>query len=95
LQLLSEGRVFIVVGMSFECGMDKYLLACINHLKKDLSVCSGKWLIVNSNPKALNRASESIQAALPKASIYKLEKKFEEWVGKKLPELVEEGILVF
>lgn len=92
---MSWGQVFIVIGMSFECEMDKFLLASLNQIEDDLPIGSSSWLIVNPNTEALNKSTQAIKSALPRANVYALNEKFDNWVKNKLPELEKEGILVF
>jgi hypothetical protein len=79
--------------MSFECEMDKYLLASLNQIEDDLPIGNSRWLIVNPNKEALNKSAQAIKSALPRANVYTLNEKFDTWVKSKLPELYKEGIL--
>lgn len=93
---MSWGQVFIVTGMSFECEMDKFLLASLNQIEDDLPIgSSSSWLIVNPNTEALNKSAQANKSALPRVNVYALNEKFDNWVKNKLPELEKEGILVF
>ena len=92
---MSWGQVFVVVGMSFECEMDKFLLASLNQIEDDLPIGESSWLIVNPNQEALEKSAQAIKTALPRANVYMLNERFDNWVSKKLPELEKEGILVF
>jgi len=92
---MTWGQVFVVIGMSFECEMDQYLLTSLNHVEDNLPIGESSWLIVNPNIDVLKKSSEAIKAALPRANIYTLNIKFDQWVNNKLPELQSEGILNF
>jgi hypothetical protein len=92
---MSWGQVFVVVGMSFECEMDKFLLTSLNKIEDDLPIGSSSWLIVNPNKEALSNSAQAIKSALPRADVYTINETFDNWVKNKLPELGKEGILAF
>jgi hypothetical protein len=56
---------FVVVGMSFECATDKFLLYHLNRVEDDLPIGESRWIIVNPDPGTLAAASARIEAALP------------------------------
>ena len=89
------GQLFVVVGMSFECQIDKFLLTALNRVQDDLPIGESKWLIVNSNEDVLTQSAERIRNALPRGMIVKVKKKFELWVNNNMPELQEEGVFAF
>lgn len=92
---MTWGRLFIVVGMSFECQTDEFLLSELNRIEDNLPIGESKWLIVNPNATALVQSADRIQQALPKATILKIKEKFDIWVRNRMPELQEEGVLAF
>lgn len=89
------GRLFIVVGMSFECQMDKFLLHVLQRVEDDLPIGESKWFIVNSNSEILDQALTRIATVLPRAIVAPVNTKFEEWVKNKMPELKAEGVFFF
>jgi len=58
-------EVFVVVGMSFECQTDKFLLHHLNGVQGDLPIGESLWVIVNPDRSALDCVSSRIQRALP------------------------------
>ena len=90
---MSIGQTFVVIGMSFECETDKFLLASLNRIEDDMPIGSSNWFIINPNAEAMNKTAQSIKNALPRANIYTLNTKFNQWVKNNLPELEKVGIL--
>lgn len=84
-------RLFIVIGMSFECETDKFLLSALNRVEDDMPIGESTWVVVNRNQSALDAASARISAALPNATIIKKCITLEAWLDNKLPELGEYG----
>jgi len=87
------GQIFVVIGMSFECKADKFLLSSLNKIEDDLPIGESIWLIINPNEIVLNQSAQRIQRALPQARVCVLKEKFDGWVQNKMPELKNEGIL--
>lgn len=86
-------RTFVVVGMSFECDVDKYLLSSIQRLQDDLPIGESNWYILNPNEVDLASTANRIIAALPRARVTTLPKTFRAWLDEKLPELQACGAL--
>lgn len=84
-------KTFVVVGMSFECECDRYLLIALNKIEDDLPVGESRWIVVNPDTDTLNKTCERLQAALPSATIKRVESTFDDWLKKKLPELQSLG----
>jgi len=84
---------FVVVGMSFECQIDKGLLAALNKVEDDLPIGFSEWIFVNSNQNALKQVEQNIKIALPKCKTVKVQAYFEEWVMAEMPVLKEIGVL--
>lgn len=62
-------RLFIVVGMSFECDTDKFLLTALNRVQDDLPIGESTWFVLNSNKSALDLSCQRLGQALPCAKI--------------------------
>jgi hypothetical protein len=88
-------RTFVVVGMSFECEVDKYLLSSIRAVQDHLPIGESSWYIVNPNKVTLANTANRIRAALPRARVATLPTTFRAWVDAKLPELQNCGALAF
>ena len=74
------GTFFVVVGMSFECEMDRFLLASLNMVEDDLPIGNSVWLVLNSDKDVLEISSSRITSALPRAKVFIAPKHFEEWI---------------
>ncbi len=81
------GRHFVVVGMSFECDADKFLLRCLNKIQDEMPVGESRWIIVNPDRVALNVIANKIQGSLPYAHVDRVHMTFSEWLSRGLPEL--------
>jgi hypothetical protein len=77
-------KLFIVVGMSFECDTDRFFLNALHKVEDDLLIGKSIWIIINPNEDALNKSSQRIQDALPSAKIRKINKSFKQWVNYDL-----------
>lgn len=75
-------RRFIVVGMSFECQMDRYLLESLNRVNEDLPIGKSLWLVLNPDIRALNSSSSNIKTALPHSTVYTKNIGFNEWLDQ-------------
>jgi len=83
----------VVVGMTFNCPMDKLLLDEFNTIQDDLPVGGSHWIIVNRNSESVIAVAERIRTTFPNALITRMNKEFEKWVQEGLPPLGELGIL--
>ncbi len=88
-------RLFVVVGMSFECQMDKFLLSSLNKVEDNLPIGESKWLIVNPDQIALEQSAERIKQAMPRATVATIKEKFDVWVNNRMPQLTNDGIFTF
>jgi len=86
-------RTFIVVGMSFECETDRFLLSALNRVEDDLPIGESTWFLVNSHPQALATSSARISTALPHARVIPLATTFEAWLNNNCAELRAHGVL--
>lgn len=85
-------RTFVVVGMSFECAADRFLLSALNRVEDDLPIGESTWFLINRNQWALNKLVERISAALPAATMIPIRTTFESWLRAGLPELRIQGV---
>ena len=88
-------RMFVVVGMSFECETDKLLLQALNRAEDEMPIGESTWIVVNRNQNALEITSERIQKALPSAEIKCVCAEFGGWLEAGLVELRECGVTSF
>lgn len=88
-------RVFVVVGMSFECETDRFLLSALQRVEDDLPIGESQWLILNPDREILEQSSRRIREALPRARVEPLEERFESWVQRGMPQLQAVGAIAF
>jgi len=92
-RLMTWERVFVVVGMSFECQTDRFLLRHLNGVQDDLPIGESLWVIVNPDRSALDCVSSRIQKALPGAMVTPVCNTFSRWHESGYPGLEAEGVL--
>lgn len=86
---------FVVVGMSFECAVDKFLLASLQKVEDDLPIGESRWILVNPDAQALAVAASQFRKALPHADVLEVPLSFDMWLEAGLPELQEFGAITF
>ena len=89
------GSYFIVVGVSFECDTDRFLLKALSDVADALAVGESHWIVLNPDDAALKKVVDAIQSHLPSSSINPVKKKFEKWIAEMMPELQYLGIIAF
>ena len=89
------GDIFYVVGMSFECKTDRYLLQSINRVEDDLPIGESYWFLINPDKNALEVSSTRIKRAMPRAKVYKAPITLEQWIGSGMEGLVNLGVFSF
>ncbi len=87
-------QVFVVVGMSFECSVDRFLLSALSRIKDEVPVGESQWFLVNPCNLILEKTRNLISDAMPGATIHVFAMNFDEWIGAKLPALPRIGILI-
>ena len=91
--LMIWARVFVVVGMSFECETDKFLLFHLNRVQDHLPIRGSRWIIVNPDKSALGCVCKRIQKALPGANVVQVCRTFSHWQQEGYPGLEGEADL--
>lgn len=89
------GSYFIVVGVSFECDTDRFLLKALSDVADSLPVGESHWIVLNPDDAALKKVEGTIQNYLPSSSINAVKKKFGKWIAEMMPELQYLGIIAF
>ena len=87
-------QTFVLVGMSFECETDRFLLHALSRVEDDLPIGESSWVVVNPNPIALKHSCQRLQDALPRALVKPVLASFGDWVEDRSQELRQSGILV-
>ncbi|TKR55361.1 hypothetical protein D7I39_11120 [Allopusillimonas ginsengisoli] len=80
-------RRFVVVGMSFECDTDRFLLQALGKVEDDLPIGESSWLIINPDAGALKKSCQAIQEHLPHATIKSVCSGFSDWQDDGYPGL--------
>jgi len=88
-------QTFVVVGMSFECDIDKYLLSALQRVEDDLPIGESYWIVVNPSVDALSASCARLKAALPRAKIVSNATAFGAWLRARVPELESRGAIAF
>lgn len=88
-------RHFVVVGMSFECETDQFLLKALGRVEDDLPIGESSWIVVNPNSTALNVSCQRIAHVLPHASVIPVSATLSDWLQSGTQELKKWEILAF
>jgi hypothetical protein len=86
-------KTFVVVGMSFECETDRFLLHSLERLGDNLPIGESEWIVVNRAQQALDTTYQHIRRVLPCAKLRLVQGTFSGWQDLNLPELRHRGIL--
>ncbi len=89
------GSYFIVIGVSFECDTDRFLLKALGDVEDDMLVGESHWVVLNPDDAALKKVVGAIQKHLPSASVDAVKKEFGVWLSEMMPELKHLGIIAF
>lgn len=84
-------RTFVVVGMSFECDADKFLLTQLNKIEDWMPIGESHWIIVNPNGETLEAVCARIREALSAAHVESVKSKFADWRRVECPNLKAKG----
>jgi hypothetical protein len=85
-------RTFVVVGMSFECGADKFLLTQLKKVEDCMPIGESNWIIVNPHGETLETVCGLIRQALPAAHVESVKSKFADWRHTECPTLKTKGV---
>ena len=85
-------KIFVIVGMSFECETDRFFLNAVNNVEDHLAVGNSLWIVVNPDEDALNKTCERVQEALPSASVSKFNMTFNQWIQDNLKNFIGESL---
>lgn len=88
LTLLLWSTLVIVVGMSFECDMDRGLLATLREHEDSTPIGQAYFVIVEPNGKTLESTYAKLVDCFPRANGIKVNKGFAEWIDSSMPQLV-------
>ena len=86
-------QTFVLVGMSFECETDRFLLHALGQVEDDLPIGESSWVVVNPDPIVLGHSCQRLQEALPRALVKPVRATLSEWLENGPEELRHWGIL--
>ena len=84
-------RVFVVVGMSFECAVDRFLFKAPHRVQNEMPVGESHWIIVNPCTNTLQHTRSILMLALPRVTVRVCEIELSCWLDQQLPELIHLG----
>lgn len=87
--------LFVVVGMSFECESDRFLLSSLNRVQDEVPIGKSWWLVLNPSKIALEASSSRIATALPRSRVRTKDISFEGWIKEGMGAMVELGVFAF
>ena len=85
-------RVFVVVGMSFECAVDRFLFKALQRVQNEMAVGESHWIVVNPYTKSLQDTLQQLNTALPGATVSGCAMKFDSWLDQKMSQLQPLGV---
>ena len=88
-------KIFVVIGVSFECETDRFLLHNLNRVHDEVPIGESFWLVLNPDKSVLEVSSSRIKSALPRSNVYYRQTTFAQWVADDMPELQELGVMCF
>lgn len=85
------GKRIVVVGMSFECGLDKGFLGALSGCRDEMPIGEATWILVNNCRTVLDRTKESILAGFPSSScrVVCVHENYETWVSGTMDEVFQ------
>ena len=90
---MAETKCLVVVGMSFECEIDRGLLAVLKSLEDIMPIGEAHILIVEPNTRTLENVKNKVHACLPFSRVVPIALGLREWINAGMPELVDFNIL--
>jgi hypothetical protein len=88
LNYLLWSTLVVVVGMSFECDMDRGLLATLRHHEDNVPLGSALFIIVEPNGVTLESTYAKLASCFPRADGIRVNKGLSERIDSGMPELV-------
>jgi hypothetical protein len=88
LNLLLWSTLVVVVGMSFECDMDRGLLATLREHEDNVPIGSALFVIVEPNKETVESTYAKLAYCFPRARGITVNKGFVEWMDSGMIELV-------
>ncbi len=80
-------NLIVIVGMSFECDIDKGLLAALKTNEDNMPIGSAVFVVVDPMEESLKKTITRLAACFPRARGLRVQKRLEDWIDKGMPEL--------
>jgi hypothetical protein len=93
-KFLQWSTLVVIVGMSFECDMDKGLLAALRASEDNLPIGLTHFFVVEPSAETLKETSKKLVTCFPRASVIQVRKGLEEWMCEEASELVNQIFMV-
>ena len=87
LNYLLSSNLIVIVGMSFECDMDRGLLATLRAHEDDFPIGSALFVVVEPNRAILETTYKKFGYCFPRANGIRVNSYFAEWIDSGMPEL--------
>lgn len=88
LNLLLWSTLVVIVGMSFECDMDRGLLATLRAHEDNVPIGNALFVIVEPNKETLESTYAKLAYCFPRAGGIRVNQGLAEWIDSGMPELV-------
>lgn len=85
--MLLWSTTVVVVGMSFECDVDRGLLGSLRHHQDNVPIGEAHFIFVEPSRDALKSTLEKFSQCFPRGSATRLQIGFAEWIALGAPEL--------
>ena len=69
-------KLFVIIGMSFTCEMDRALISYLHSIEDQLPFGEAKWIILDSRKETLDNNYSQFQKNFPAANIITINKEF-------------------
>lgn len=87
LNYLLWSNLIIIVGMSFECDVDRGLLGTLRTHEDDTPIGSALFVVVEPNREILETTYKKLAYCFPRANGIHVNSYFGEWIERGMPEL--------
>lgn len=81
-------NLIVIVGMSFECDIDKGLLATLKIHEDNMHIGLALFVVVDPIEESLEKTIIRLAACFPRARVLRVQKRLEDWIDEGMPELV-------
>lgn len=86
-------KLFVIIGMSFECEMDKAFIIYLATSKDFVPSRDASWVILDPNDTSLDNLNFRFNRLFPVANIIPINKGFQNWIKNGMTELAKYGVI--